>query len=211
MTVGGRQRDAGSGKIAIGCGHETAVRSVPGDDEWFGVLFDAHFGDLWRFARRRCGADDADDVAAQVFAIAWRRRHDLPDGGEVRSWLFGVARGVLANQRRSDARQDRLRRRLTAFHGGDHDGSPDVSDGELRLVLGELSDDERAVVLMRCWDELTVGEIATVLGCSPNAVSIRLHRVRRRIAAKLAAKELAVDGHVPAELERRKEQSHGRR
>jgi RNA polymerase sigma factor (sigma-70 family) len=195
--------------MAAGCGHESVVSSVPGD-EWFGALFDAHFRDLWRFARRRTGADDADDVTAQVFAIAWRRRHDLPDDTEVRLWLFGVARRVLANQRRSDARQDRLRRRLAVSDEGDHDGAPDVSDGELGSVFGGLSDDDRAVVTMRCWDGLTVGEIAVVLGCSPNAVSIRLHRVRRRIAARLAAKDLAVDGHVSAVFERRKEQSHGR-
>jgi RNA polymerase sigma-70 factor, ECF subfamily len=197
--------------MATGCGHEIAVSSVPGDDEWFGALFDAHFGDLWRFARRRTRADDADDVTAQVFAIAWRRRHDLPDDNEVRLWLFGVARRVLANQRRSDARQDRLRRRLAVFDDGDHDGAHDVSDGELGSVLGELSDDDRAVVTMRCWDGLTVGEIAAVLGCSPNAVSIRLHRVRLRIAARLAAKDSAVDGHVSAVVEGRKEESHGRR
>jgi RNA polymerase sigma-70 factor (ECF subfamily) len=183
---------------------------MPADDERFRGLFDANFSDLWRFARRRCGtADDADDVTAEVFAIAWRRRDDLPDGDELRLWLFGVARRVFANQRRTDARRDRLRRRLAAIQDRHHDVEPDLPNAELRAALRELSDDDRAVVTMRCWDGLTVGEIAALLECSPNAVSIRLHRARRQIAARLASKGLAIDGHVTTAPEPRKGHPHG--
>jgi hypothetical protein len=59
-------------------------------DESFQQLFADHFPDVWRFARRRTpSSEDADDVAAETFAVAWRRRHDLPED-EARPWLFGV-------------------------------------------------------------------------------------------------------------------------
>ena len=98
-------------------------------------------------------------------------------------WPFGVARRVLANQRRTAARHDRLRHRLTAVP--DHHDEPDPQRDELRAALAELSDDDRAVVTMRCWDGLAVGEMATLLDCTPNAVSIRVHRARRQIADRL--------------------------
>jgi RNA polymerase sigma-70 factor (ECF subfamily) len=184
------------------------VTPVPDDEERFRLLFDAHFADLWRFARRRCAtATDADDVAAHVFATAWRRRHDLPAGDEARLWLFGIARRAVANQRRSDARRDRLGRRLAAVRDAPDVGEPDLEVSALRAALRELSDDDRTVVMMRCWDGLGVGEIASLLGCSPNAVSIRLHRARRRIAARLAAKDPAVDGHVTTAPRKPEEQA----
>jgi RNA polymerase sigma-70 factor (ECF subfamily) len=60
---------------------------------------------------------------------------------------------------------------------------------------------------MRCWDLLTVGEIAAVLDCSPNVVSIRLHRARKQLAAYLATTDLASDGHVADEIAPLKEHS----
>jgi RNA polymerase sigma-70 factor (ECF subfamily) len=181
---------------------------MPGEDERFRALFDAHFADLWRFVRRRCATpEDADDIAGQVFAVAWRRRGDLPEGVEVRLWLFGVARRVLANHRRTGARHDRLVQRLSGIADGHEDREPDVPSDLLGAALASLSEDHRAVVEMRCWDGLTVGEIAAVLDCSPNAVSIRLHRARKQLAAYLARTGLASNGHVADEIAPLKEHS----
>jgi DNA-directed RNA polymerase specialized sigma24 family protein len=61
------------------------------------------------YALRRCDSpEDAADVVAETFAVAWRRADALPPGGEARLWLYGVARNVLANHRRGVARH-RLR------------------------------------------------------------------------------------------------------
>src|SRR5688500_397673 len=85
------------------------------DDEQFRRLFAEHLPAGWGFSRRRCAAADvADDVAAETFAIAWRRRDDLPAPDGVRLWLLATARRVLANQRRSDGRRDRLHQRVAA-------------------------------------------------------------------------------------------------
>jgi RNA polymerase sigma-70 factor (ECF subfamily) len=177
-----------------------AMTPVPADDERFRALFDANFAELWRFARRRCpNAADADDVTAQVYAVAWRRRNDLPEGDDQRLWLFGVARRVLANQRRSGARRDRLLRRMVAITDPPDAAEPEPPHDELHAALRTLDDDDREVVMMRCWDGLGVGEIAAVLGCTPNAVSIRLHRARRRLAHRLVGQRQSrpTDGALP--------------
>lgn len=165
------------------------------DEAAFRTFFAAQFNDVWRFARRRCSsADQADDVAAETFAVAWRRRNDLPPGGEARLWLFGTARLVLANQRRGDRRRAGLQDRLAAVPAPRSPDDPaDVvvadadTDGKLWAALAGLSDDDRDLLMMRAWDEIAVSDIAVLLGCTPNAASLRLHRARARLADALAA------------------------
>lgn len=174
------------------------MRVEPEEEAQFSALFAAHFDDLWRFARRRCASGDAaDDVVAQVFAVAWRRRADLPSSAE-RLWLFGVARNVLANERRSGTRQQRLRTKLTAVSADLMADTPAVEAPTLP-PLDVLSADEREAVQLRYWDELSVSEIAELLECSANAVSLRLHRARRKLLGTGDAKDPDSGGHVATE------------
>ncbi|MEJ7583322.1 MAG: RNA polymerase sigma factor [Acidimicrobiales bacterium] len=170
----------------------------PAPERMFRALFDEHFVDLWHFARRRCRtADEADDVAAEVFAVAWRRRDDRPSGDDARLWLFGVARRVLANQRRSTGRRDRLQCRVDlAASNLDHDPDPadvvaDQDGHRLLTALGALTDDDRDLLLMRAWDGLAVIDMAVLLEVTPNAVSVRLSKARARLAAALDRKDPA--------------------
>ncbi|HRW39699.1 MAG: RNA polymerase sigma factor [Acidimicrobiales bacterium] len=161
------------------------------DERRFRALFADHFDRVWRFSRRRCeSAADADEVAAETFAIAWRRRRELPSDDELHLWLYGVARRVVANQRRGAGRRERLLLRLhdaaatapAAILAPDEHG-PDRD--RLAVALGRLDDDDRELLVLRAWDGLPVHEIAVLLGCTPNAASIRLHRARRRLASLL--------------------------
>src|SRR5687767_7764122 len=75
--------------------------ALPGDrgEAWFAVLYAAHRRDVIRYGLRRLGdAGAAEELAQEVFVIAWRRRTRLPEPGL--PWLYGVARRVLANDRR---------------------------------------------------------------------------------------------------------------
>ena len=162
------------------------------DEGDFRVLVDEHFADLWRFARRRCpSAADADDVVSEALAAAWRRRHDLPDGRDARLWLFGTARHVLANQRRSTGRRRRLDRRLevTAPTLTPVPDPADVvaqrHDTPLAAALASLAEDDRDLLLMRAWDGLAVTDIAALLDVTPNAGSVRLTKARARLATAL--------------------------
>ncbi len=148
-----------------------------------------HFDDIWRYALRRVGSpEDADDVTAEVFANLWRRRHDCPSGDELRLWLFGVARNVVANQTRSANRRQRLDARL--FSQPDrHAAETDLQDDNLWHALAALPDADRDLLLMRAWDELPVADIAVLLGCTRTAASLRLRKARQRLAAELRRRE----------------------
>ncbi|MEU4535943.1 sigma-70 family RNA polymerase sigma factor [Streptosporangium sp. NPDC023825] len=143
------------------------------------------------YATRRCDSpEDAADVVAETFEIAWRRVDDLPPGDQARLWLYGVARNVLANHRRGlirrHAHQTALREDVADLYART---APPVEGMELRAigrVFRELSDDDREVLSLVVWEGLDAGEIASVLGRSRNAVRIRLHRARRRFSRGLA-------------------------
>ena len=163
------------------------------EEDEFAALYRAHGADVWRFARRRCdSADEADDATAEAFAVAWRRRDDLPPSSdETRLWLLGAARRVLANQHRSARRRAGLDERLraVAHSPGPIDPAEVVGDADpLWAALASLPDDQRDLLVMRAWDGLGVTEIAGLLGCTPNAASIRLTRARDRLAVALDRK-----------------------
>lgn len=156
------------------------------DEESFSEFYSAQFADVWRFARRRTeSGDDADDVTAETFAVAWRRRAVIPaDGG--RLWLFGVARNVLANHERDTRRRGRLHLRIVtrdapaaAYEDADQAGAG------LWRALAALPPDDRELLLLRAWDRLGAGEIATLLGITAANVSSRLHRARLRLDREL--------------------------
>lgn len=131
--------------------------------------------------RRTASADDAADVVAETFLVAWRRLDDAPTC-EVHLWLYGVARRLLANHRRGELRRtqlsEALRRDLAA-----HDPVPARSGelDELAAAFRSLSDRDRELLALDAWEQLDAGEIAAVMGCSRNAARIRLHRARQRL------------------------------
>lgn len=179
----------------------------------FEELVESTMPDVWRFVRRRtASATDADDVTAEVYATAWRRRADLPEPDARRLWLFGVARNVLANHRRADTRRARLGGRLAALPAAPVEGPEAAADPGLWRALAALDEDDRELLLLRAWDGLAVTDLAVLLGCTPNAASLRLQKARRRLAAELARTDDGAGGQVgvdPAPLAARKEAGHG--
>ncbi|RBY81945.1 RNA polymerase sigma factor [Blastococcus sp. TF02A-26] len=145
------------------------------------------------YALRRCASrEDAFDVVAETFAVAWRRRGDLPaDAAEVRPWLFGIARLCVANAARSRRRAGRLGQRLAeAFAGTPLPDPVALSEGragtrELADALGRLSAEDRELVTLVAWEGLTPAEAAIALGLTPGAARVRLHRARARLRAEL--------------------------
>jgi RNA polymerase sigma-70 factor (ECF subfamily) len=154
----------------------------------FEDLYAATFHHLLGYAMRRCTAtEDAADVVAEVFAVCWRRLDVVPEGPEARLWLYGVARNVLAEQHRGAARRRDLSWALAAEL---EPWAPSAEDsaalGTLRAALDRLPADDRELLQLVAWEGLDHAELAKVLRCSRNAVRIRLHRARRRLARELA-------------------------
>ena len=150
----------------------------------FEEIYAAQCAPLLGYAlRRTSNGDDAADIVAETFLIAWRRLDDVPAGDGARLWLYGVARRVLANHHRGERKKselsDRLSRDLAVVH---HD--PEYT-GELAVAataFRSLADPDRELLALVGWEGLDHAEIAAVLGCSRNAVRIRLHRARARFA-----------------------------
>jgi RNA polymerase sigma factor (sigma-70 family) len=139
-------------------------------------------------ARRVDPPGDAADVLAEVFATAWRRVLDLPAGdGEAAAWLFGIARGTLANHWRGQTRRHALADRLRAQLEQRLRESPPPADDALavRNALSRLTPDDRELLTLVAWDGLRADEAAAVLEISAAAARQRLVRARRRLRAEL--------------------------
>lgn len=158
------------------------------DERWFREVFQATYTDLVAYARRRAGAaTEADDIVSEVYAVAWRRRADIDRAAALRPWLYGIAANVLRNHRRAGSRRLQLVDRLEAQPKELADGDP--SDGigaDLLAALDGLSPDDQEVLRLVAWEGLSHEEAGQALGCSPNAVGIRIHRARLRLQAELA-------------------------
>jgi RNA polymerase sigma factor (sigma-70 family) len=172
----------------------------------FQELYEANFARILGYALRRgASAEDAADVVAEAFLVAWRRLEQLPPGEEARAWLYGVARRVLSNHRRGVLRRARLIARVALEIPPLVRTPSPAEDGVAALAaFRALRSADREILGLATWEGLSTAELATALGCSPNAAKIRLHRARRRLARELA--RLGVDvkpdrssGHVHQE------------
>jgi RNA polymerase sigma-70 factor (ECF subfamily) len=157
-----------------------------GDPDRFRVLFEANYHLILGYAVRRVGAADAQDVTAETFAFAWRRLDSVPRGDDARLWLYGAARKVIANHRRSELRRLRLAGRL---HEQPQPMAAAEAGGRVAHAFASLRPADRDLLGLVAWEGLDTAELSAVLGCSRSAVRLRLHRARRRLADELRRDE----------------------
>lgn len=148
----------------------------------FRRMCEAHTAAVLAYALRRTSRDDAADVVAETFLVAWRRLDDV-DERTALPWLYAVARNVLLSQRRATRRQQAIAERVAVRlpeAGEMPSGQPRVLD-----ALAALAEGDREVLMLAAWEELSSSEAARVLGCSATAYRIRLHRARGRLRERL--------------------------
>jgi RNA polymerase sigma-70 factor (ECF subfamily) len=151
----------------------------------FEALFAAHQRDVLAYAMRRSDTHaDAEDVAAETFAIAWRKLAAVPN--EPLPWLYAVARRVLANQRRGNSRRERLAALLRVDDVPTPVRVGEDLDGPAFEALASLSPADQEILRLVAWEDLRNHQVAEVLGITANAVALRLHRARARFADALA-------------------------
>jgi RNA polymerase sigma-70 factor (ECF subfamily) len=175
--------------VSSGIEHEDRFRRV----------YAANFAPLLAYAMRRVEQhEDAADVVAETFLVAWRRAYEIPAEDEARLWLYGVARRVLANHHRGGIRRerlgDRLRQRITAVITAD----PGIEVAErltVQAALAGLGELDREVLTLTVWEGLLPREVAAVLEVSPDAVRTRLSRARVRLREIVGA-DSGPPGHV---------------
>jgi RNA polymerase sigma factor (sigma-70 family) len=146
-------------------------------------LYSQHGRSVLTYALRRADGEDAADVAAETFLIAWRRLEEIPSGERARLWLYGVAGRVLANQRRGELRRRKLSERLRSEvrHQVDPFELGDTQHGRLLRALAKLRPEDRELLLLAGWEQLSPPQIAQVLGLSRVATRSRVHRARGRL------------------------------
>jgi RNA polymerase sigma factor (sigma-70 family) len=181
----------------------SSLSDVPGARrDRFQALYEENYAPILGYALRRVARDDAADVVAETFLIAWRRLDDVPNGAQARLWLYGTARRLLANQQRGERRRARLMERIRSEPDERvQSASPGPALDRAAVAFARLRPHEREILALVAWEGLDPGEVAQVLGCSRNAARIRLHRARSRFARELElvrvpVKQNSVPGHV---------------
>ncbi|MGI5167637.1 RNA polymerase sigma factor [Spirillospora sp. CA-253888] len=192
MTVAVRRAES-AGDVA----DADLIEASLADPERFAALFERHHAEIHRYAARRIGTVAADDVVAETFLAAFRRRsaYDLarPDA---RPWLYGIATTLVARHRRAEVRH----LRAVARTGVDPLPEPmaervvsrvaaQQGERDLARALAGLNRGDRDVLLLVAWGDLSYQEVARALDIPIGTVRSRLNRARRRLRAALGAAE----------------------
>jgi RNA polymerase sigma factor (sigma-70 family) len=166
------------------------------DAEAFAVLYDRHAAQLHRYVARRLGDGAADDIVADAFLDAFRRRHkyDL-DVRDARPWLYGIAANLIGKHSRAEIRMLRAYARTgrdpartgDAVRGDEIDSrlAAQAVQRDLAAALAALPAADRDVLLMIAWADLSYHEVAAALHIPVGTVRSRLHRARTKVRAAL--------------------------
>jgi RNA polymerase sigma-70 factor (ECF subfamily) len=150
----------------------------------FEALWRAHYTDVLGYSLRRLGDEAAAaDLTSETFTVAWRRFGFAPDPS--RAWLLAIARNLLANQRRGDRRRAALIARVRLERPPADPAHGPEPDERLASAFNSLSNQDREVLSLVTWHELTPTEAAEVLGMSAGRFSVRLHRAKARLRKRL--------------------------
>ncbi len=165
----------------------------------FELLFRRHEPAVRAYALRRADAALADDVVAEVFLVCWRRFEDVPV--DPLPWLLGVARNVIGTMRRGELRRTALRGRLADLGATEAARTFESPDGVLAAALARLNDEDRELLLLVGWEELSPRQVAAALALRPSTARVRLMRARRRLRSELARAQEGGEACVPTPME----------
>jgi RNA polymerase sigma-70 factor (ECF subfamily) len=178
----------------------TVIRRSGSDPERFAVLVRRHSPAVGRYVTRRIGQERAEDVVAETFLVAFRKRGDYRDQGrDCLPWLYGIATRLMHRERRNEVRQ----LRLLAASGADPVTAPFTDRVEdavaargvkqrLAAAMAELPVSQRDALLLLVWADLSYEQIATATGVPLGTVQSRISRARRRLRESLADLDPAV-------------------
>ncbi|NUT35731.1 MAG: RNA polymerase sigma factor [Hamadaea sp.] len=169
----------------------------PSARDRFAAIFHRHYRQVYAYAVSRAGRTVADDIVSDTFLVAWRRFDAVP--ADALPWLLGVARNVVFEKHREEARQLSLLSQGKAAVEGDV--AEVVAERSATLAaLDALGPADRELLTIVAWHGMAARDAAKVIGCSTATFFVRLHRARKRFEQALATQS-AVDVTVPFQPE----------
>ena len=163
----------------------------------FEAVVDVVFEPIQRYLGRRAQQADASELLNDSLLVIWRRLDHVPLDDPL-PWSYGVAKRCLANHRRGAQRRLRLVGRVIDRAPSDsfasRQPSPEFDNPQLERALAELDESDRELVRLWAWEHLEPQEIAVVLDTTPNAVSLRLTRAKKKIMSSMERQDLAAAG-----------------
>jgi RNA polymerase sigma-70 factor, ECF subfamily len=158
----------------------------------FDVIYRASFSQIYAYCRRRArNREDTEDAVADTYLVAWRRLDELEAADYPIAWLYGVARRVLANQRKSLERHELVEERAAAFSPSTAFDDPAQSAvhrsqlGDALEAMAELSDTDQELLVLAAIEQLSHVEMAVVLEIPTDTIKSRLYRARRRLQERI--------------------------
>lgn len=166
-------------------------REAPVQPASFEALYEAQVDFVWRTVRRLgVPPEGLDDAVQEVFLIVHRRLAEFEPRAKVSTWLFAICLRVVADVRRRHRRKpqpESLSPALVDPAQGPHELTAQAEAlRQLDAVLDTLDEKKRAVFVMAEVEQLTVPEMAEVLGENLNTVSSRLRAARQHFEQALA-------------------------
>lgn len=163
---------------------EDARRKSDSTTTAFELAYVQHLSAVSGYLYRRVERRFVEDLAADVFAIAWRRRASVSPGEEL-AWLYRIAGNVVANHRRKQASRAAVIAALRPAGSAPSAEDIAVADASLAVAWRALRPGDREVLALALVEDLAPADIAIALAISANAASIRLHRAKRKLGELL--------------------------
>lgn len=155
-------------------------RFLSGDESGFVALYTRYYDKVFSIA---CGvlldSDEAADAVQEIFTLVYRHLRRFDRRSKFSTWLFRIA----VNRSIQEARRHRHRHRhveLDEAMATAAPEQPDTSDPRIQAAMAKLAPQDRALLTLFYWEELSLQEIADSLGCNVNAAKTRLYRSRER-------------------------------
>jgi RNA polymerase sigma factor (sigma-70 family) len=177
------------------------LSDAQGSHDRFEALYRSSYKAIFGYVLRRVDGDldSVGDLVAEVFVVALRRSDAIPLPPQDRPWLYGVARRVLLDHQRRQSRRIRLvsRLRTQAALSETRPGGDELSLLRVRAAMEQLRPADREALQLVVWDGLSHAEAAQVLGCTPNAVALRVHKAKAQLRDILSPPSMNMPDPAP--------------
>jgi len=168
--------------------HELMLAVRHGELDALGELFERHHGPLYGFLTKLTNdRSAAEDIAQIVFQRILKYRHTYRDEGRFTTWMYHLARRCAVDHYRKAQKTPTAIDPADLHHHADDQPPADQSastrdDHEvLHHALNRLDRDDREILLLSRFQELSFSEIASILECSIGAAKVRAHRALRQL------------------------------